>query len=165
MDDRRTSAGDVPASHADTLDVRPGEVAFPTSFAQQRLWLVMQLMPGSGIYNVWHTLRLTGELDVAALTRALHDVTRRHESLRTRFALSDGAPTQVVTEPHVPSLSVEIVPGAERSECEALAMEFARAEATQGFDLARGPLWRVRLWRLAQNEHWLQLTLHHIVTD
>ncbi|MFI4887804.1 MAG: condensation domain-containing protein, partial [Burkholderiales bacterium] len=165
MDNRRTFAADVPGSHAETLDVRPGEVVFPASFAQQRLWLVMQMMPDSGIYNVWHTLRLTGELDVAALTRALHDVTRRHESLRTRFALADGAPTQVVMEPHAPSLPVEIVPGVERSEREALAMEYARAEAGRGFDLVRGPLWRVRLWRLAQNEHWLQLTLHHIVTD
>jgi amino acid adenylation domain-containing protein len=165
MDGAPNLADDIPPLNADTLDLCPGEVAFPASFAQQRLWLVMQLMADSGIYNVWHTLRLTGDLDVAALARALRDLTRRHESLRTRFALADGVPSQVVMDPHAPSLAVEAVPGATRAECENLAMEYARAEARQGFDLARGPLWRVRLWRLAENEHWLQLTLHHIVTD
>src|SRR2546430_1196529 len=117
MDGDPNLAYDNPPLNRDTLDLRPGEVVFPASFAQHRLWLVMQLMSDSAIYNVWHTLRLTGVLDVAALTRALRDLTRRHESLRTRFALADGGPSQVVVEPHAPSVAVEAGPGATRAEC------------------------------------------------
>src|SRR5689334_19487364 len=71
-------------------------LAFPLSFAQQRLWLIEQLMPGTPTYNVVMALRMTGALDVAALHASLNDLVRRHETLRTRFATTDGQPLQVI---------------------------------------------------------------------
>jgi len=140
----------IPSARLDT---------FPTSYAQQRLWLLEQVLTTGAVYNASHTLRLKGVLEVSALERALAEVVQRHESLRTHFALVDGAPMQVVTSRLSVRLAAEEVAG------EAQAFVMAQAEAQRGFDLARGPLWRARLLRLSADEHWLQLTLHHIVTD
>jgi hypothetical protein len=71
------------------------EHAAPLSFAQQRLWLLDRLIPLGSVYNIQHALRLSGELDEAALRSALNEVARRHEVLRTRFGMQDGEPVQV----------------------------------------------------------------------
>ena len=72
------------------------ETAAPLSFAQQRLWLLDRLIPLGSVYNIEHVLRLSGELDHAALRGALNEVVRRHEVLRTRFGMQDGRPVQVI---------------------------------------------------------------------
>ena len=138
---------------------------FAVSYAQQRLWLLERLLPCSGVYNSGQVLRLAGELNEAALSRALAEVVRRHESLRTHFVLEDGVPVQMIAPAVTFEVAAEEVVGATEQARTAAALALAQAEAQAGFDLARGPLWRVRLWRLAPQEHWLQLTLHHIVTD
>src|SRR5262249_45101737 len=71
----------------------------PLSFAQQRLWFLDQLQPGSAFYNIPAALRLTGKLDVDALRRSLSEIVRRHESLRTTFEIVDGEPVQVIAPP------------------------------------------------------------------
>jgi amino acid adenylation domain-containing protein len=143
----------------------PRDRPLPASFAQQRLWFIQQMEPESSAYNIPYALRLRGRLDVDALRRALDALRARHESLRTVFAFQDGMPVQVV-EPAAPRpLPVEDLRGLPEDELAAAAMELLRAEAAAPFDLARGPVLRGRLLRLADDDWGLLLTLHHIVSD
>ncbi|HSK78975.1 MAG TPA: amino acid adenylation domain-containing protein, partial [Thermoanaerobaculia bacterium] len=139
----------------------PGERPQVLSFAQQRLWLLDRLEPGSAAYNIPAAVELAGRLDVAALCAALSEVVRRHEALRTTFPLAAGEPVQVVAEPagfSLPLVDLESVPEAEASR-------LAAAEARRPFDLGRGPLLRAVLLRPAAGRHVLLLNLHHIVSD
>src|SRR5918998_1120577 len=138
---------------------------FPASYAQQRLWFLDQLVPGNAFYNVPATLRLTTPLDVEALRQSLGEIVRRHETLRTTFAVVDGQPMQVIApqlEVELPVTDLRHLPGAERSR---EATRLAAQEAQRPFDLARGPLLRAGLLRLGEADHLLLLTVHHIVAD
>ena len=147
------------------LPRRPNPGEYPLSFAQQRLWFLDQLEPGSPFYNIAAALRLTGPLDVGALRRALGDVVRRHEVLRAYFVTEKGYPVQQIAPElalAVPLIDLRDRPEAER---EAEARRLTDEEARRPFDLARGPLLRASLVRLDQAVHLLLLTLHHIVSD
>ena len=136
----------------------PRDTPLPLSSAQQRLWFLSEFTPGGNDYNSGTALRLTGELDVAALRSALAGLTRRHESLRTTFDEADGRPVQVVHP--AADLDVPVV-DCVRTDLDALLdTEYARP-----FDLRRGPLFRALLVRLGHHEHVLLLTAHHIVVD
>ncbi|HEV7857241.1 MAG TPA: condensation domain-containing protein, partial [Pyrinomonadaceae bacterium] len=138
---------------------------FPLSFAQRRLWFIEQIERGSYVYNICASVRLRGHLNVNALEQSFDEIVRRHESLRTTFQLMDQQPVQVVARTlHVkPSLiNLKSLPEAEReTEVQRLLQE----ESQTPFDLTRGPLLRVKLLRLATDEHVLLLTLHHIISD
>ena len=136
----------------------------PLSFAQQRLWLIDQVQPGSAAYNMPLALRLDGRLDVGALERALGEIVRRHQALRTVFAESDGRAVQVIA-PFGFRLPVDDLSPLPAHEREAAVRRAANDEAARPFDLAAGPLFRAALLRLGDDEHVLLLTLHHIVTD
>ena len=138
-----------------------GSEMVPLSYAQQRLWFLDQLEPESATYNVPMAVRLRGELDVEALNFALTQLVRRHEVLRTRIEAEAGRPYQVIEEAQAVELEVEEC-GAEGEE---KAREVAQAEAAKAFDLARGPLWRVRLLKVEEREHVLVVVLHHIISD
>ena len=138
---------------------------FPASFAQQRLWFLDQLEPGSPAYNIPAAVRLRGRLDPGALEHALREVVRRHESLRTTFSVVDGEPVQVISPSQpldVPLISLADAADVER---EARVLAFTREEALTHFDLSVGPLLRARLLKLSDEEHVLLLTMHHIVSD
>jgi amino acid adenylation domain-containing protein len=156
----------VAATAPVTRVAREGEgVGLPLSFAQQRLWFLDQLEPGSTAYNVPYAVRLRGALDAAALALALGEIVRRHEVLRTVFKLDGAQPAQVV----LPAAPVEI-PLTDLSELDGAAREaeaarLLREEAARAFDLGRGPLLRARLLRTGGDEHLLALTLHHIAFD
>src|SRR5262249_51743453 len=137
----------------------------PLSFAQQRLWFFDQLEPGNLFYNLPNAIRLSGTLDVAALRKALEEITRRHEGLRTTFATRDGQPVQVIAPTAALQLPVTDISGLPESEREAGARELATQETREPFDLAKGPLVRVSLVRLGAEEHVLLLTMHHIISD
>jgi amino acid adenylation domain-containing protein len=139
--------------------------ALPLSFAQQRLWFIDQLQPGSDLYNLPVALRVEGPLGAAVLARSLGEVVRRHEALRTVFPLRDGLPVQVI-QPAAPFLlPVVDLSGLPESRREALALTLAGEEAGRPFDLARGPLLRGVLLRLAAEDHVAALTTHHIASD
>jgi amino acid adenylation domain-containing protein len=143
----------------------PDQRVIPASFAQQRLWFLDQLQPGSPVYNVPATVRLTGPLDAKVLARTLNEVVRRHDVLRTRFALANDMPIQVVApalDLELPQTDLSALPEAERA---LRAGELARHEAWVPFDLAAGPLVRAHLLRTSEAEHILLLTVHHIVCD
>ena len=137
----------------------------PLSFAQQRLWFLDRLQPGQALYHMPVRLNLRGSLDTAALHGALNDLVARHEALRTAIEEVAGSPRQRIAaavELELPLDDLSALPVAER---EAQADRLAQAEAQQPFDLARVPLLRARLLRLAPQRHWLLLTLHHIAGD
>ncbi|MDW8319484.1 MAG: condensation domain-containing protein, partial [Anaerolineae bacterium] len=138
---------------------------FPMSYAQQRIWFLDQFQPGSPFYNIPTAMRLTGRLDVDALRRAVNEIVRRHEALRTVFRSIRGEPSQIILPRltlDVPLISLEGLPAEER---EAAALRLARDEARKPFDLARGPLLRFSLLRLADEDHVALVTMHHIVSD
>jgi amino acid adenylation domain-containing protein len=137
----------------------------PASFAQHRLWFLDQLEPGSPAYNIPIAVRIAGELDVPALGRALNEVVRRHESLRTTFAAIDGKPVQVIAPSLSLPLEVEDLSSLPQDAREAEVARRLREEARAPFDLARGPLVRASLLRLGPAEHVAALTMHHIVSD
>ena len=155
-------------SHAKNGAVGPwsGDVfVFPTTVAQQGFWYLDRVDPGNPAYNIAVRFRLQGPLDLEALGRALNEIVRRHESLRTVFAEVDGGPVQVVaptvTIP-VPRIDLRGVPESDRlARSEALAVE----EARRRFDLSAGPLIRAGVLRLEDREHVLLVTVHHIVSD
>jgi amino acid adenylation domain-containing protein len=143
----------------------PRDTALPLSYAQQRLWLLAQLGLSRHASTLLEAVRLHGALQVAALEQSLQEIIRRHEVLRTTFAHVEGLPCQVIRPPRpLPLPVVELREGPEQ-EREAQLRAMARAEAQRPFDLAQGPLVCVTLVRLADEEHVLLLTMHHIVFD
>ncbi len=153
--------------HATALPIlsEPRRQQAPLSYAQQRLWLIDQLEPGSSAYNVVGVLKLKGPLDRNALTVAVQRLVERHAALRTTFAEVGGEPVQRIEgsgRVQLTDTDLSSLPGGART---ARALAIAAAEAQAGFDLERGPLLRLKLIRLSEEEHWLALTLHHIVSD
>jgi acyl transferase domain-containing protein len=137
----------------------------PASFAQQRLWYLDQLDPGNPSYNIPTAVRLEGRLDLLALQRALDELIRRHEALRTTFGSEDGVPHQVIAPRLELILPLEDLSSLEGEERARLAELRIREQAEAPFDLAHGPLIRARLLRLSEREHNLLLTVHHIIAD
>ncbi len=143
----------------------PGDGPFPLSFAQKRLWLIDQIEPGSPLYNIPLALRVAGPLDSGALALALGEIERRHEALRTVFAVQEGEPMQVIRPAApfaIPLVDLSGLP-ARRREPEALAL--AGRAALRPFDLGNGPLLRKALLRVTEEDHVAALTVHHIVSD
>jgi amino acid adenylation domain-containing protein len=135
------------------------------SFAQQRLWFLDQLEPDSSTYNIPSAMRLQGNLNVPALEQTLNEIVRRHEALRTIFPAVGGEPVQLVTPAtslNLPLIDISAMPHDGR---EAEAHRLANEEAQRPFNLATGPLLRVTLLRLAEEEHITLFTMHHIISD
>jgi amino acid adenylation domain-containing protein len=137
----------------------------PLSFAQQRVWFLDRLLPGKGTYNSSSLWRLNGGLNFEALRRSLETLVARHETLRTTFVAKDGEPVQVIGAPATVALPLTDLSALAPAEREGRAQELSQAQASQPFDLEKGPLLRARLLRLAAEEHLLLLTLHHIACD
>jgi natural product biosynthesis luciferase-like monooxygenase protein len=138
---------------------------YPASFAQQRIWFLEQLEPGSPAYIIPAALALSGRLDAEALRAALEEVVARHEALRTRFFDLDGRPVQAIVPPGPLTLrrcDLRDLPADRRAgEMKRLTAQ----ESAVPFDLATGRLLRATLVRQAEAEHTLLLTLHHIAAD
>jgi amino acid adenylation domain-containing protein len=141
------------------------EEDLPLSFAQQRLWFLDRLEPGCHAYNMPGAVRISGLLDQAALEKSLEEIVRRHETLRTTFPLRGGKPVQAIAAPAPLNLPVTDLRELPLGEREAQLDEIMTREAHEPFDLARGPLLRIKLVRPADDEHVLLVTMHHIVSD
>src|SRR5581483_537680 len=158
---RRRLAGQ--ATQSDAIPVVDRTEPLPLSFSQQRLWFLNEIQPGSA-YNSGLAVRLRGALHVPALTAALRDLVARHDALRTSFDEVDGRGVQVVHPAADITLQVMERPEVAVSTDAALD-EVLTAEYTRPFDLRQWPLLRALLVRLADDDHVLLLTAHHIVTD
>jgi amino acid adenylation domain-containing protein len=166
LNDRPTEplADSIPVIPRDPRDPRDGDL--PLSASQLRQWFLSRLDPGDPAYTLPLALDLEGDLQPAKLERALAEIVRRHEVLRTTFPDRGGRPVAVVAPPGstlaVPRADLSALPAARRAE---ETRRLAEAEADRPFDLARGPLLRLALLRLAREEHRLLVTVHHIVFD
>ncbi|MEO8488706.1 amino acid adenylation domain-containing protein [Pseudomonas sp.] len=135
------------------------------SYAQQRMWFLWQLDPASGAYNLPGAVRLKGELSLPAMEQAFASLVARHETLRTVFQRqADDRLAQVAVEPSlaIERLDISALAPAEREQA---VNEAATRQSLLPFDLENGPLLRVQLLTLGDQEHVLLLTLHHIVSD
>jgi amino acid adenylation domain-containing protein len=137
----------------------------PLSFAQQRLWFLYQIEPETSAYNIPAVVHLSGALDVAVLEQTLYEIVRRHESLRTTFTIVNGVPQQVVSPVQQMRLPVTDLSWFDQDEREEPTQQLVLEEVRRPFDLERGPVLRVSLLRLAEQEHVLVMVMHHIVSD
>ncbi len=137
----------------------------PLSFSQQRLWFLEQLLPGSAAYHVPVAVKLDGEIDLDVWRRCCDEIVRRHEILRTRFIEVDGQLVQRVARTGRADFELIDCSHLPADEREAEVRRVAGQQTQQVFDLATGPLFRVRFLRLSTREHVLLLVMHHIVAD
>jgi amino acid adenylation domain-containing protein/FkbM family methyltransferase len=146
----------MPVSHDQDLSL---------SFAQEQLWFLDQLQPGSSAYNLPFAVRLQGRLKFDALKQSLNDIIARHEVLRTVFAESQGRPFQRI----IPQLRLDIEETDIRAmgelEQEVEVQRQLQMEVDLPFDLRCGPLLRAKLLRLGERDYVFLLTMHHVVSD
>src|SRR5437667_2401776 len=162
---QRLSQEGVSSPSEQSIPRRKDRGALPLSFAQERLWFSHQWEPDSSWYNTLWAPRLSGQLNLPALESSLQALVQRHEVLRTTFEERFGCAVQVIK----PQLSIQI-PVIDLTGSQGLAgdwrvCELVGLEAGRPFDLMNGPLLRVWLFQLDEEEQVLLLTLHHIVTD
>jgi amino acid adenylation domain-containing protein len=137
----------------------------PLSYAQQRLWFLDQLAPGSPVYNIPEAIRLKGPFSPEALEQSFSEIIRRHEALRTTFQALDGQPVQAISPEFRFSLAQLDLSHLPQAAQEEETRRLALAEAQKPFDLTRDLMLRATLLRLAQEEHVLLITMHHIASD
>ncbi|GAB3136777.1 hypothetical protein GCM10027290_01110 [Micromonospora sonneratiae] len=157
-DDRPAGTGAQPA-----IEPVPRDGKLALSLGQRRMWFLDQLEPGSVEYLIPISMRLTGPLDVSVLRRAVDEMIRRHEILRTRYQAVDGEPVQVVDAPTPVGFELVDLTGA--SDAADRADGLLRAAASRPFDLANEHPIRALVLRVAADEHLVALTLHHIAFD
>ncbi|MDC3237176.1 amino acid adenylation domain-containing protein [bacterium] len=137
----------------------------PLSFAQERLWFLHHLEPDSLAYSLPRGIRFKGVLSKDALEKTYVELARRHETLRTTFHSTDGNPVlRIAAEPNIvfDTLDLRHLPGVER---EAEVKRLSKENAHKPFDLTRGPLFRIQLFQLEDEEHVLHFNMHHIISD
>jgi len=149
----------------DQIPRREPSAVIPLTLAQQQVWLHAQLAPEMPVYNEPFTVHRTGALDVGALQRSLNEIIRRHEAWRTTFAVSNGQPVQVVHPPFEIRLEVDDLRNLPEPERIAEALRLATEDACRSFNLAKLPLLRARLVRLAAEEYRLFVNCHHLIFD
>ena len=142
-------------------EVQSAFESIPLSFAQERQWVLWQLDPDSAAYNIPTALRLKGKLDVVALEQSFNALIARHQTLRTTFAHGEDRPLQIIHLDMPMQIQQSSVSGLDDAGIKA----FIQVQAYQPFDLQQGPLLRVALLQLGQDDHVLVLTQHHIVSD
>ncbi len=158
---KTTAAEPPPIPH---LPREPG-ARYSLSVAQQRLWLLDRLVPGTAAYNITSATWVEGALDAGRLRRALSACVARHEALRTTFGAADGEPYQRIDEPEPARLPVVDLSGLAAEPRQSVALALAGRAAGESFDLGRGPLFRAHLLCLAPELSLLALNMHHAVTD
>ena len=150
---------------ADTIALRERKDAEPLSFSQQRIWFLDQLIPGSSFYNLSRAVRLKGRLNIHALEESFNEIIRRHDALRTTFPTVEGNPIQVISEASPLVFSHVDLRELSEDALETQMLKLASEEAKRPFDLSRGPLLRMTLLWLRDEEFVVLLTMHHIISD
>ncbi|MGU9807845.1 UNVERIFIED_CONTAM: non-ribosomal peptide synthase/polyketide synthase [Pseudomonas sp. CM11] len=145
--------------------VRLGFEHIPLSYAQERQWFLWQMDPHSSAYHIPSALRLKGQLDVPALERSFNALLERHESLRTSFGENGEQTVQVIHQHMSLGIAVQALPAAPSASEDDAIKAFVEAETARPFDLRQGPLLRVSLLKIAEDDHVLALIQHHIIAD
>jgi amino acid adenylation domain-containing protein len=157
----RAQRGSSPLAPPLVRQERSGPVI--ASYAQERLWFLDRLDPGSHVYNIHVAMRLRGPLYEKALRPSLDELVRRHEVLRTVFAEVEGRPVQIISGRT--EMAIECSDVSNDAAPAESAMALARDHADRPFDLARGPLVRALLCRVSASDHVLVITMHHVCSD
>src|SRR5215217_8796674 len=142
---------------------RTGDI--PVSFAQQRIWFLDQLTPGTAAYNFGQAIRISGALDIPSLQRSFNEIVRRHESLRTNFAATEALPRQIIAADATVDMPLIDLEGLSDDERNHAVQQYFAKYVREGFDLANESLLRLKLLRLSPREHVLLLVMHHIISD
>jgi non-ribosomal peptide synthetase component F len=137
----------------------------PASVAQESVWKLQQALPGMPFFNVLYALRLTSPFDREVLERSINEIVRRHEILRTTFAIVDGRHVQVIAPQLTVPLEFDDLHALPESKKETVGHQIVRKELLDSFDLVQGPLFRTRLVRLGDREHLLFIAMHQIIGD
>jgi acyl-CoA synthetase (AMP-forming)/AMP-acid ligase II len=139
--------------------------AVPGSIAQEQCYKLQRALPGIPFFNVLYALRILSSCDKAILERSINEIVRRHDILRTSFAVIDGRFVQVIAPQLTLALTCDDLIALSPRKKDAAALAIIRAEAAYSFDLAKGPLIRARLIRLAEREHLLLVSMHQTICD
>jgi acyl-CoA synthetase (AMP-forming)/AMP-acid ligase II len=157
--------GQVPPPSSPIVPVPREDGIMPVSSAQERLCRLQHALAELPFFNILYVLRLTSTCDVTVLEQSINEVVRRHEILRTTFALVDGRYVQVI-EPHLAvPLAFDDLRTSPNSNGETIGSEIIQEEILYSFDLVKGPLIRTRLLRLAEQEHLLVISTHQVICD
>jgi amino acid adenylation domain-containing protein len=162
--DETLARGEAPAEVASILPT-PRLHEVPASASQMRIWYMHQLAPDSAAYNIAAPIRFIGPLNKNALARSLGELIRSHESLRTTFRSAEGTPVQIISEAlnlDIPETDLRAVPVEFRIK---EAKRILSAESQHSFDLEKGPLIRVLLICIGNDDHVLLLNMHHVISD
>ena len=158
--------GEIPSkSAAAKIPRRADQSGAPLSLMQEGQWLLQHLQPDNTVFNTFRALRVARPIEPDILERALTEVVRRHDVLRTNFRTVDGVPMQAIRAPEqmtVGMLDLSSLPATER---EAEFVRWSRKRTVEPFDLAQGELFRADLVRMAAEDHVILLNLHHIICD
>jgi amino acid adenylation domain-containing protein len=147
------------------IPIRPNRASAPLSFTQRQMWVIDQMTPGNPAYNLPYGFRVRGPLALAPLEDSFNEVIRRHEALRTTFAVKEGEPLQVIHPELKIKINVRALDHWKGEERDNRLQALASEESVTPFELSRLPLIRVSLFSLAEAEHILIINLHHIVAD
>jgi acyl-CoA synthetase (AMP-forming)/AMP-acid ligase II len=137
----------------------------PASIAQERLWELQHALPDLPFFNILYALRLTSSVNVAVLERSINEIVRRHEILRTTFAVVDGRHVQIIAPQLTIPLIFDDLHRLPKSKKETSGARLVEREVLHSFDLVKGPLLRARLVRLAKREHLLLISMHQVICD
>ncbi len=162
-----TLLSDAKRSSGSALKIEPRKRGGPSplSFAQEQLWFLDQLAPGSPVYNIVDVIRINGRYDAEAMARAMQELVRRHEVLRTAFSSSDGRPMQDVRPSVDLTLPERDLSGLSEQEREHEWIRVVHDQGRAAFDLSRAPLLRGTVVHRSPQDHRLLLTIHHIIAD
>ena len=141
------------------------EHALPASIAQEQIWVIDQVLQGLPLFNILYVMRLQGICNVAILQQSGDEIIRRHEALRTIFATVDGRLAQVIAPTLSVPMTVEDLRALSTPEREGEAQRLVEEEAQLPFDLTHGPLLRLRLLHMDEQESLLLVSMHHIISD
>ncbi len=139
--------------------------SFPLSFSQERMWFDHQWEPESPLHNQAVVLSIKGMLDPDLLAQSVNEIVRRHEILRATFAEVEGQLVQTISPPQDAKISIIDLESCPQSERQVAALRLSKAEAMRPFQLDSGPLFRVSLLRLSNEDHVLVFIVHHIIFD
>jgi acyl-CoA synthetase (AMP-forming)/AMP-acid ligase II len=163
--ERLIQAGQAPRASPPIARVPRKNGVMPASSAQERLWRLQHALADLPLFNVLHVFRLTSPCDVAILERSINEIVRRHEILRTTFAVIDGSYVQLTAPQLIVPLAFDDLRVPPRSNKESIGHQLIQEEMLHSFDLGKGPLIRTRLLRLAEQEHLLLISMHQVVCD